>query len=611
MKMKKWMGTCLMASVVLTQSPVSVLANEFTEVDQTNLEMINEGEEQRVSNRKSLDLIQNEINNASSGERVKIEGHFIGSIKIPKGKKLTIEFSDGSSLTNAGEKQHTVFIDDGAELTITGKGTIVSKFKEAGAISNRGTVTLQGGLTLSYQRAESSNSNWYTVNNIGSMTVNDATIVNPFDSNASCVNNIGTRPGIMAVLTVNEGANIYGGLNAIKNGGYSKVIMTGGIITTNYQHAILNYDEVEVSGGVIENKNTDSRNAGIYNISSTDSKSNLQYYKGKVTISGNSKIKAPTAIVNTIEYSKNIEKHPNNSVEINGGTLIGTDCAIQADKNTETTITDGEIKGKLKLVESANVTASGGGFTEILPDSVKKPEGSTAHEHQLTLVSKAPTCTEDGEIEHYHCSICGKNYKDQNFTDLIDSIIVPATGHTYTWVIDKEPTKDHAGSKYQYCSVCHHKTDPVSIPAIGYTEKVENAVYRAYNPNNGEHLYTANYDEFRSITSIGWQDEGIAFMTESAKEGNPLYRVYNPNSGLHHYTIDENEKNVLVSLGWKDEDVTMYTSKKPQCAAVFRVYNPNGGQHHYTKDANERNVLVSLGWQDEGIAFRTAEIPTK
>ncbi|MDO4664264.1 MAG: hypothetical protein Q4A59_05210, partial [Erysipelotrichaceae bacterium] len=471
MKTKKWMGACLMASMVLTQSPVSLLANEFTEVDQTNLEIINEGEEQRVSNRKSLDLIQKEINNASSGERIKIDGHFIGSIKIPQGKKITIEFSDGSSLTNAGYEQHTVFVDDGAELTITGKGTIVSKFEKAAAISNEGTVTLQGGVTLSYQSTKSPDHNWYTVKNIGSMTVNDATIINPFDSKASCVNNIGTRTGIMAVLTVNEGANIQGGFNAIKNGGYSKVIMTGGVITTNFQHAILNYDEVEVSGGLIENKNTDPRCAGIYNISSTDSKNNLQYYKGKVTISGNSKIKAPTAIVNTID--KNIDQHEDNSVEINGGTLIGTDCAIQADKNTKTTITDGEIKGKLKLIENADVTASGGGFTETLPDSVKTPEGSTAHKHQLTLVSKAPTCTEAGVEEHYECNVCHKTFADDEGKNDAKPKVIPATGHTYTWVIDKEPTKDHAGSKYQYCVVCHHKKDPVSIPAIGYTEKVE------------------------------------------------------------------------------------------------------------------------------------------
>ena len=141
----------------------------------------------------------------------------------------------------------------------------------------------------------------------------------------------------------------------------------------------------------------------------------------------------------------------------------------------------------------------------------------------------------------------------------------------------------------------------------GATVKL-NPVYRAYNPNNGEHLYTLDEKEYKHVASVGWDAEGVAFMAEEEKNGQALYRVYNPNSGLHHYTLDEKEKNTLVSLGWRDEKVAWYTSKKPQSAPVFRVYNPNDGNHHYTMNKQEKDVLVSLGWQDEGLAFRTAPI---
>ncbi|MDO4663690.1 MAG: hypothetical protein Q4A59_02270 [Erysipelotrichaceae bacterium] len=133
-------------------------------------------------------------------------------------------------------------------------------------------------------------------------------------------------------------------------------------------------------------------------------------------------------------------------------------------------------------------------------------------------------------------------------------------------------------------------------------------VYRAYNPNNGEHLYTLDEKEYKHVTSLGWHDEGVAFMAETEKNGQALYRVYNPNSGLHHYTSDENEKNMLVSLGWDEEGIAWYASNKPQSAPVYRVYNPNDGQHHYTMDGHEKDVLVSLGWTYEGIAFKTAPI---
>lgn len=140
------------------------------------------------------------------------------------------------------------------------------------------------------------------------------------------------------------------------------------------------------------------------------------------------------------------------------------------------------------------------------------------------------------------------------------------------------------------------------------TQFVKNAVYRAYNPNSGEHFYTPNYDEFKYITSIGWNDEGIACMTETKTNGHTLYRLYNPNSGLHHYTLDENEKNALVSLGWKDEDVAWYTSKNENDPAVYRLYNLNDGQHHYTMDVKERDALVKLGWTYEGVGYHTSPI---
>ena len=150
----------------------------------------------------------------------------------------------------------------------------------------------------------------------------------------------------------------------------------------------------------------------------------------------------------------------------------------------------------------------------------------------------------------------------------------------------------------------------INIPTTsggGATVKL-NPVYRAYNPNNGEHLYTVDEKEYKHVASVGWDAEGVAFMAEEEKNGQALYRVYNPNSGLHHYTLDEKEKNTLVALGWRDEKVAWYTSKKPQSAPVFRVYNPNDGNHHYTMNKQEKDVLVSYGWQDEGLAFRTAPI---
>jgi hypothetical protein len=123
-------------------------------------------------------------------------------------------------------------------------------------------------------------------------------------------------------------------------------------------------------------------------------------------------------------------------------------------------------------------------------------------------------------------------------------------------------------------------------------------IYRLYNPNTGEHFYTASLGEAKSVTTAGWQWEGIGFTdSTSSEDGSPVYRVYNPNpGGRHHLTKSAAEKNWLVSLGWKDEGVAWYEAGDGN---LYRVYNPNSGEHHYTRSAGEANHLKSIGWRLE------------
>lgn len=101
----------------------------------------------------------------------------------------------------------------------------------------------------------------------------------------------------------------------------------------------------------------------------------------------------------------------------------------------------------------------------------------------------------------------------------------------------------------------------------------------------------------------GWSGEGVAW--KAPKYGKNVYRVYNPNSGEHLYTESAYEVNSLVHQnGWKSEGVAFYSdlnSGKP----VYRLYNPNAklGAHFLTMSSYERDSLVKAGWKSEGIAF--------
>ena len=128
-------------------------------------------------------------------------------------------------------------------------------------------------------------------------------------------------------------------------------------------------------------------------------------------------------------------------------------------------------------------------------------------------------------------------------------------------------------------------------------------MYRLYNPNSGEHFYTASAGEKDSLVKLGWKDEGIGWQAPE-KSNTPVYRLYNPNSGDHHYTTNKAEKDNLVSVGWKDEGIGWY-SDDAQSLPIYRQYNPNAvsGAHNFTSSKGENDWLVSLGWKGEGIGW--------
>ena len=125
------------------------------------------------------------------------------------------------------------------------------------------------------------------------------------------------------------------------------------------------------------------------------------------------------------------------------------------------------------------------------------------------------------------------------------------------------------------------------------------AMYRLYNPNSGEHFYTADTAERDNLVSLGWNNEGIGWIAPSISN-TPVYRLYNPNAGEHHYTTNPAERDMLVEAGWNYENIGWY-SDDAQTVPVYRQYNPNefANNHNYTADIAERDNLINLGWRDE------------
>lgn len=135
------------------------------------------------------------------------------------------------------------------------------------------------------------------------------------------------------------------------------------------------------------------------------------------------------------------------------------------------------------------------------------------------------------------------------------------------------------------------------------TAQVGYYVYRLYNPNTGEHLYTTGEYEASYLEYRGWKREGIAWAAPY-KSNTPVYRLYNANASDHHYTSDKHEVSVLEKAGWKNEGVFWYADDENEME-LYRFYNPNAvsGSHHFTSDPVEAAALVKAGWKQETMTW--------
>ena len=125
-------------------------------------------------------------------------------------------------------------------------------------------------------------------------------------------------------------------------------------------------------------------------------------------------------------------------------------------------------------------------------------------------------------------------------------------------------------------------------------------MHRVYNPNSGEHFYTAHVAERDFLVQVGWNAEGIGWIAPSS--GAPVHRLYNPNAGDHHYTLDEYERDSLVGVGWRYEGIGWFSAGN---CAVLRQYNSNAvaGAHNFTVSQYENDYLASVGWNAEGVGW--------
>ena len=183
---------------------------------------------------------------------------------------------------------------------------------------------------------------------------------------------------------------------------------------------------------------------------------------------------------------------------------------------------------------------------------------------------------------------------------------VAATAAAATAKADDPATADPADEQIQASN--SEVTASTQAKTITYKN-----MFRLYNPNSGEHFYTANPDEAKNVVEAGWRWEGIGWVAPS--EGAPVYRLYSGTD--HHYTKNAGERDWLITQGWKYEGVGWFSADESDGLPLYRQFNPNvnpraprnnSGSHNYTLNKGENDQLVSLGWRAEGIGWYGAKV---
>ena len=275
----------------------------------------------------TADDLTSAVNSASSGDTIKLSSSITltAPLTIGKGKKITLDLGE-YTLTNA-DGQHTIVIEKGGTLTIKGKGTVDNVSNGKAALYNKGTAVLSGGIFKRSQEAgtkdgKANGNSWYTIKNIGTMTIEDGVTVENSGSHSSMIANGyytgGTKDGETSgsdnpALTIN-GGTFDGGLNTVKNDDRASMIINGGTFKNTAQACIQNHNIAVINGGTFSPEGVEAVvNCGVCSADSDWAKHTLTINdgtfnggvsktQGTVTIRGGTFSADPKSYVDTGKY---------------------------------------------------------------------------------------------------------------------------------------------------------------------------------------------------------------------------------------------------------------------------------------------------------------------
>ena len=295
-----------------------------------------------------------------------MSGDTTATIKVPNGKNATLDLN-GKTLTNkTGE--HTIIVENGATLTITGNGIVDNVSHGKGAIVNSGEVTLNGGTFKRsaengiYSPYGNGGNSWYTIANYGTMEINTGVTVKNAGGYSSMIRNGSDRVTANCYLTI-KGGNFTGGVNTVKNDSFGVLTINGGNFSNTAQYVIMNWNKAEITAGTFQTLDTAS---AVLFTSAYGGDANTV---GKLTISGGEFKHASDTQEMIVDH---YDASNSGTAAVTGGKFdadiskyIPTDYVQSADGTVE------------KLGETNAVAKVGGTYYRTLADAVAAADNNT------------------------------------------------------------------------------------------------------------------------------------------------------------------------------------------------------------------------------------------
>ena len=469
------------------------------------------------------------------------------NVTIPADKTITLNLN-GMTLTNVDD--HTIL--NNGNLTITGTGRVDNISHAKGALYNKGTVVINGGTFDRSQengmnKGESGQNSWYTIKNVGTMTINDGATVQTAGNNAALgkfsslvsngyfnTNDYNTNKGLEQPILTIDGGTFRGGLNTIKNDDRARLTINGGTFSNYYQAVVQNHNIAEITGGTFtaaSDANTETY--GIYNCGC-----GADIDLGTLTVSGGTFTGATYAVA---EVSSQ-----NAIVNISGGQFAGTKAAI--------------IKSS---TSNATIAISGGSFSQSverkyldrsLNAELKRASGETPYSYYTSMNDALAAAKPGDTVTDLNATTESKVTLTLKYNDgaTADTTYNVASGTTITL-----PTPAHR-SGYTF----NGWYDGSKFYAAGASYKVS-----ATATLNASWSYissgSSSYDPTYSVSTPSKTENGsVTVSPKSASKGDTVTITVKPNSGYVLETLTVTDKNGN-ELTLKDKGDGKYTFTMP------------------------------------------------